>query len=202
MSSGHTASHSIRSSSCSRIGASTASRSGTAALMWSLWPWVSTMAATRRPFTASTIGWWSWAASNTTTSRSSPTIQMLFVTSHSPPSRAKMPSVVTSSIPIGSEHHDAAEHLAVLHLLERRPRSRRGRSSPRRSRRDRAGPGGRGRSSIGKSRLGRQSPYHDDFSAPPCPNTSRNGSSIVMSGRGTPTRTTVPARSRASNAWR
>jgi hypothetical protein len=45
-----------------------------------------------------TIGSWSCAASNTTTSRSSPTIQMLLVTSHSPPSSAKIPSVVTSSI--------------------------------------------------------------------------------------------------------
>jgi hypothetical protein len=44
--SGHTTSHSMRSASCSRIGASSASRSGTAALMWSLWPWVSTMART------------------------------------------------------------------------------------------------------------------------------------------------------------
>ena len=36
--------------------------------------------------------------------------------------------------------------------------------------------------SIGKSRDGRQSPYHDDFSAPPRPKTSMNGSSNVMSG--------------------
>ena len=56
--------------------------------------------------------------------------------------------------------------------------------------------------SIGKSRDGRQSPYQLDFSAPPRPKTSMNGSSMVMSGRGTPTSTTVPARSRASNAWR
>src|SRR5215204_1115987 len=56
--------------------------------------------------------------------------------------------------------------------------------------------------SIGKSRVGRQSPYQLDFNAPPRPNTSMNGSSIVSSGRGTPTSTTVPARSRASNAWR
>ncbi len=54
--------------------------------------------------------------------------------------------------------------------------------------------------SIGKSRLGRQSPYQEDFSAPPRPNTSISGSSIVMVGFGTPTRTTVPARSRALNA--
>ena len=51
--------------------------------------------------------------------------------------------------------------------------------------------------SMGKSRLGRQSPYQDDFSAPPRPNTSISGSSIVMAGFGTPTSTTVPARSRA-----
>ena len=47
---------SIRSSGWSRIGASTASRSGTAALMWSLWPWVSTIARTLRPSMPSTIG--------------------------------------------------------------------------------------------------------------------------------------------------
>src|ERR1700677_782487 len=54
--------------------------------------------------------------------------------------------------------------------------------------------------SIGKSREGRQSPYHDDFSAPPRPNTSCSGSSSLISGVGTHTRTTVPARSRAENA--
>jgi hypothetical protein len=87
----------MRSAGCSQIGASTASASEAAALMWSLCPWVRAMAVTRRPPTASTMGTWSWAASTTTTSRSSPTSQMLLVTSHSPPSRAKMPSVVTSS---------------------------------------------------------------------------------------------------------
>ena len=51
--------------------------------------------------------------------------------------------------------------------------------------------------SIGKSRVGRQSPYQLDFSAPPRPNTSSIGSSICISGSGTPTSTTVPARSRA-----
>ena len=51
---------------------------------------------------------------------------------------------------------------------------------------------------MGKSREGRQSPYQDDFSAPPRPNTSMSGmSGTFMSGVGTPTRTTVPARSRA-----
>ena len=51
--------------------------------------------------------------------------------------------------------------------------------------------------SIGKSRLGRQSPYQDDLVAPPRPKTSISGRSMVMSGVGTPTSTTVPARSRA-----
>src|SRR5690606_34213399 len=51
--------------------------------------------------------------------------------------------------------------------------------------------------SIGKSRDGRQSPNQDDFSAPPRPNTSNSGSSMRISGVGTPTSTTVPARSRA-----
>src|SRR5690606_7272978 len=51
--------------------------------------------------------------------------------------------------------------------------------------------------SIGKTRDGRQSPYHDDYAAPPRENTSISGSSNVMSGVGTPTRTAVPARSRA-----
>ena len=50
---------------------------------------------------------------------------------------------------------------------------------------------------MGKSRLGRQSPYQEDFSEPPRPKTSSSGSSSVISGVGTPTRTTVPARSRA-----
>src|SRR5450756_847757 len=54
--------------------------------------------------------------------------------------------------------------------------------------------------SIGKSRLGRQSPYQEDLSAPPRPNTSSNGSSSCISGVGTPTSTTTPARSRAKNA--
>ena len=56
--------------------------------------------------------------------------------------------------------------------------------------------------SIGKSRVGRQSPYQDDFSAPPRPNSSIIGSSIVIVGSGTPTWTSVPARSRAKNACR
>ena len=38
--------------------------------------------------------------------------------------------------------------------------------------------------SIGKSRLGRQSPYQEDFSAPPRPKTSISGSSIFMVGVG------------------
>ena len=50
---------------------------------------------------------------------------------------------------------------------------------------------------MGKSREGRQSPYQLDFSAPPRPKISISGSVTVSSGVGTPTRTTVPARSRA-----
>src|SRR5688500_12447654 len=76
------------------------------------------MARTRRPATAPTIARWSCAASNTITSRSSPTSQMLFVTSHSPPSSANTPSVVTSST-VMSEDHDASEHIAALHAVER-----------------------------------------------------------------------------------
>ena len=56
--------------------------------------------------------------------------------------------------------------------------------------------------SSGKSREGRQSPYQDDFSAPPWPKNSISGISSCISGVGTPTSTTVPARSRASNACR
>ena len=55
---------------------------------------------------------------------------------------------------------------------------------------------------MGKSRVGRQSPYHEDLSAPPRPNSSIIGSSMVIDGSGTPTWTSVPARSRAKNAWR
>src|SRR6185369_16325159 len=51
--------------------------------------------------------------------------------------------------------------------------------------------------SIGKSRLGRQSPYHEDLSEPPRAKKSSSGISMRMSGVGTPTSTTVPARSRA-----
>src|SRR5581483_566863 len=51
--------------------------------------------------------------------------------------------------------------------------------------------------SSGKSRLGRQSPYQLGFSAPPRPKNSIIGSSMRMLGSGTPTCTSVPARSRA-----
>src|SRR6478735_8655153 len=50
---------------------------------------------------------------------------------------------------------------------------------------------------VGKSRSGRQSPYQDDFNDPPREKKSISGISSVMSGVGTPTSTTVPARSRA-----
>src|SRR5581483_1251325 len=51
--------------------------------------------------------------------------------------------------------------------------------------------------SIGKSRDGRQSPYQLGLSAPPRPKNSIIGSSTVIAGSGTPTCTSVPARSRA-----
>ena len=52
--------------------------------------------------------------------------------------------------------------------------------------------------SVGKSRDGRQSPYQLGLSAPPRPKKSIIGmSGSAMSGVGTPTCTTVPARSRA-----
>src|SRR5690606_15582511 len=54
---------------------------------------------------------------------------------------------------------------------------------------------------AGKSRDGRQSPYQEDFSAPPWEKYSSSGSfGASMSGVGTPTRTTVPPRSRARKA--
>jgi hypothetical protein len=46
------------------------------------------------------------------------------------------------------------------------------------------------------TRSGRQSPYQDDFSDPPRQKKSTSGISRIVSGIGTPTRTTVPARSR------
>ena len=65
--------------------------------MWSLWPWVHTMATSRRSPTAAAIGAASWAASTTTTSSSSPMSQMLFSTSKSSPSMEKVPLVRTRS---------------------------------------------------------------------------------------------------------
>lgn len=69
-----------------------------ATVMWSLWPWVQTTATTLRPPTASMIGAAVWAASNTTTSWSSPTIQMLLSTSQLPPSSSNVPLVTTRSM--------------------------------------------------------------------------------------------------------
>ncbi|SHT57697.1 Uncharacterised protein [Mycobacteroides abscessus subsp. abscessus] len=68
--------------------------------MWSLCPWVHTTATTLRPPTASMIGCAEWAASKTTTSSPSPTIQMLLSTSQLPPSSSKVPRVITRSIPL------------------------------------------------------------------------------------------------------
>src|SRR5688572_2404015 len=116
--------------------------------MWSLWPWVQTMATTLRSPTASTMGWCSWAASTTSTSSSSPTSQMLLSTSKSSPSIENVPLVITrstlrlmppappSSVPLrdpvrvdpqlrsaplphGSKDDHRSEHLAPFHLVER-----------------------------------------------------------------------------------
>ena len=51
-----------------------------------------------------------------------------------------------------------------------------------------------------KIALGQASPYHDDFNAPPWEKKSMSGISNVNSEVGTPTNTTVPARSRAYKA--
>src|SRR5919205_166091 len=120
-------SHSIRSAGWNQIGAPVASRSAGAAVMWSLCPWVSTMALTRRPPIASTIGAASCGASITSTSSSSPTSQTLLSTSKSCPSRLKTPLTTTLSMRALTgglrsllEHRDRAQHVAVVHLLEGR----------------------------------------------------------------------------------
>ena len=74
------------------------SPSSGATVTWSLWPCVQTTATTLRPPTASTIGCAVWAASKTTTSLSSPTIQMLLSTSQLPPSSSNVPCVTTRSM--------------------------------------------------------------------------------------------------------
>src|ERR1700712_779984 len=141
-------SHSIRSAGFSQIGAPVASRSATAAVMWSLCPWVSTIAVTVRPPTAATIGSASCGASMTSTWSSSPTSQTLLSTSKSCPSRLKTPLTTTLSIRAvliarlrtrsaprslalpamlahpsfsrPSEDDHGSQHLALVHLLERR----------------------------------------------------------------------------------
>src|SRR4051794_37345610 len=139
-------SQSIRSAGWNQMGASTASRSVGAAVMWSLCPWVSTIAVTRRPPIASTIGAARCGASMTSTSSSSPTSQTLLSTSKSCPSRLKTPLTTAfsmraliarlrarsaprsflaamlarpSSSPRSLEDDHAAQHVAVVHLLER-----------------------------------------------------------------------------------
>ena len=79
----------------------------------------------------------------------------------------------------------------------RPPRRRRGRSS--RSRTSRAGrrPCRWRSTSIGKSRLGQAVAVPARLEAPPRPKKSIIGRSMRISGLGTPTCTTVPARSRA-----
>src|SRR5215218_3965798 len=139
-------SQSIRSASLNQIRAPVASRSAGAAVMWSLCPWVSTIAVTRRPPIASTIGAASCGASTTSTSSSSPTSQTLFSTSKSCPSRENTPGTTTCSMRAliarlrtrsaprslalpamlarpsfsrrPSEHHDASQDVALVHLLE------------------------------------------------------------------------------------
>src|SRR4051794_35125366 len=109
-----------------QIGAPVASRSATAAVMWSLCPWVSAIPVTRRPPTASTIGAASCGASTTSTSSSSPTSQTLLSTSKSCPSRLKTPLTTTFSIRAltarlrASEDDHRAQHVAGVHLLEGR----------------------------------------------------------------------------------
>src|SRR3954453_4515851 len=139
-------SHSIRSAGWNQIGAPVASRRSAAAVMWSLCPWVSTIAVTRRPPIASTIGSARCGASMTSTSSSSPTSQTLLSTSKSCPSRLKTPLTTAfsmraliarlrarsaphtflaamlarpSSSPRSLEDDHAAQHVAVVNLLER-----------------------------------------------------------------------------------
>src|SRR5688500_11256049 len=138
-------SQSIRSAGWNQIGASTASRKATAAVMWSLCPWVRTMPATLRPPMAATIGAASCGASMTRTSSSSPTSQTLLSTSKSCPSRLKTPLTTAWSMraltrpprrrssepraallysPVSSrarslvQHHDRAQHLALAQVVE------------------------------------------------------------------------------------
>ena len=175
---GQTTSHSMRSAACSQIGASTASRSGTAALMWSLWPWVSTIARTRRPPTASTIGWWSWAASKH---------DHLAVVADEPDVVGDLPlAAVEGEDAVGGDELDASRSDSTTTERSTSPRSILWNASSTSSRpissltnRSRSSRPWRYRSmSIGKSRDGRQSPYQLDLSAPPRPNTSMNGSSM------------------------
>ena len=96
-----------------------------------------------------------------------------------------------------SERDDGAEHLAALHAMERRLDVVEA---------DRLGDEAVEveaalQVEVDEQRevaAGRQSPYQDGFSAPPRPKKSIIGmSGSPMSGLGTPTCTTVPARSRA-----
>lgn len=90
--------HSGRSSGCSRTGAPVRAASAGAASMWSLWACVHTMATSRRSPTAAAMASASWAASMTTASVSSPTIQTLLSTSQVPPSRLNVPEVTRWSM--------------------------------------------------------------------------------------------------------
>jgi len=117
--SGYTSRHRGRSAACRRTGARSADASATAALMWSLWPWVPTIATVRRSPTAAAIASWSWAASTMMTSDASPTIQTLFSTSNFSPSMAKMPEVLTRSITATSSRPGGGDQEAHAHAGSR-----------------------------------------------------------------------------------
>jgi hypothetical protein len=65
---------------------------------WSLWAWVQTIALRVRPPRARVMASASWAASMTTASWSSPTIQALLSTSQVPSSSVNVPEVTSRSI--------------------------------------------------------------------------------------------------------
>ena len=166
--------------------------------MWSSWPWVSTIATTRRPPTAAAIADASWAASMTSTSASSPTSQTLLSTSQVPPSRLNVPEVTTRSTVIRRRRRSAGPRRAPSCGTPPRPRRGAMVSDTNLSRGSR--PCWCRSTSIGKSREGRQSPYQDDLIEPPRPKISMSGVDQTIVGLGTPTSTVVPARSRASHA--
>ena len=97
----------------------------------------------------------------------------------------------------GSDHDDRTQNFSLLHLVERRFHifyaDLFGYETAAAT-----GPEG-GVNHIGKSRVGKQSRTMS-FEEPPRPKTSIKGKSIRISGLGTPTSTTVPAKSLAKKA--